>query len=143
MQRGPLTPINDDWEIPQVISQAIRSAMKITNAPPWLNKVESSNALSLWLEPSYRAAKALGMSDEDYARFAEHGYWNLAGDTIVNSRVSKWWKLAGPRAWVLVGCQVSPSTLDERIEAEGIDAVIETAEHMIALRDFAEGKPEV
>jgi uncharacterized protein (UPF0147 family) len=120
----------DDATVPAVVRAAVDRARREGRAA-------SVAAAELWLGASWRLAGLEDCSAEEFASWVDVGCWNLAGNAADLERFGVFRQLAGARGYELVRIDTDPQTVLERVLHEGVDAVLDAAEVMAVLQEFA------
>jgi hypothetical protein len=94
---------------------------------------QMSGAMSLWLEPSMKAAERIGMTWDEYAQWIRLGLWNLDGDPQTAEMVIGFRNLFGENGWKVAQAGVTLAEATRRVYEDGAEAVVEAAEVMTAL----------
>lgn len=115
---------------------------EIREAADALRRDGAAASVGLWLEPSWRAAQRDGMAAEEFAAWVRLGLWNLEGEPSVSRRVRGYREVAGSHGWALAAAGISIEEAAERAAREGVPAVVEAAEVMVALGELADLLPE-
>lgn len=86
--------------------------------------------MALWLEPSFRMAQQLGMSDKEFGHWVATGLWNLSGSREHQKTIHRYRDLVPDfpeQAWVFPSAQVNPETAERWIAESGQEAALEAA----------------
>jgi hypothetical protein len=126
--------MEEEQGLPPIILDAIPKAiLKLTNEQSWHQNYSVKTGIELWLESSWRMAKDMGLSAEDYVEWMMLGEWNLAGSGDTLSLVSSYTALAGREAWALKKANISLDSAIEMAVTEGLQAVVDNAKIMSGL----------
>lgn len=137
------SPEQNAWteSLPDPVVDALPSLLHAKSVPDWLSTSQMRKHLALWLEPSWRQAQAMGISDVEFAHWVRVGLWNIAGDSRTARLIAEYRAVAGEDGWKLARAAITPDSAAEQADSAALADLIEAADVMTALASLADTVP--
>lgn len=94
--------------------------------------------ISLWFEASRKQAHGLGIPDDEFIRWIDVDFWNIAGDSSTARAVDVYRALAGRRGPLLAAAGISPEAAIAQARESGLPSLLEGCEAVIGLSQMSE-----